>query len=318
MTLEIPLQNWEYQLLTWAQEPLKNQPLSVVFQADSAILEASYRYCDNLTRFHSRTFYMASSLLPYEKRRAARALYAFCRVTDDLVDNNPDPQAARQALEDWRSAVSHPNPLAYEPVAVAWADAQRRFQIPQGYADQLIQGVARDLHQKRYSTFADLAEYSYGVASTVGLMVMYIVGFRDEDAVPYAVKLGVALQMTNILRDVGEDWRNGRLYLPQDELDGFNLTESQIDRGQVDARWRAFMDFQIARNRQLYAESQMGIRLLNADGRFAIAAAADLYRAILKDIEHHDYDVFSRRSRVSTLGKLQRLPKIWWQSRVNA
>jgi phytoene synthase len=317
MTLEIPLQNWEYQLLTWAQEPLKNQSLSDGFHADSAILEASYRYCDDLTRVHSRTFHMASSLLPYEKRRAARALYAFCRVTDDLVDMSTDPESARLALEAWRTAVSQPNPLAYEPVAVAWADAQRRFQIPQGYADQLIEGVARDLNQKRYATFADLAEYSYGVASTVGLMVMYIVGFRDEDAVPYAVKLGVALQMTNILRDVGEDWRNGRLYLPQDELEGFNLNEAQIARGQVDARWRAFMDFQLARNRQLYAESQMGISLLNADGRFAIAAAASLYRAILEDIEQHDYDVFSRRSRVSTLGKLQRLPQIWWQSRMS-
>jgi phytoene synthase len=144
---------------------------------------------------------------------------------------------------------------------------------------------------------------------------MHIIGFAGSAAIPYAIKLGVALQLTNILRDVGEDWQAGRVYLPQEELAAFALTEADLAAGQVDARWRAFMQFQIERNRRLYAEAWPGIALLNRDGRFAIAAAAGLYQAILDDIEAHDYDVFNRRAQVSKWGKLSRLPGLWWQSR---
>jgi phytoene synthase len=199
-------------------------------------------------------------------------------------------------------------------VAVAWADTRARYEIPQGYGDQLLAGVSRDLVQTRYQTFDDLVTYAYGVASTVGLMSMHIIGFSNADAVAYAIKLGVALQITNILRDVAEDWQRGRVYLPQEELALFGLTEDDLDKGRVDNRWRRFMRFQIERNRQLYEEAWPGIALLNKDGRFAIAAAAELYRAILDDIEAHDYDVFSRRAHVSKWGKLRMLPGIWWRS----
>ena len=202
-----------------------------------------------------------------------------------------------------------------DPVAVAWADTRMRYQIPWRYAEQLIAGVAQDVEKNRYQTFDELAEYCYGVASTVGLMAMHIVGFQDSRALPYAVKLGVALQLTNILRDVGEDWRNGRLYLPQDELAQFELSEQDIAAGVVDDRWRALMRFQIARTRQLFDEALPGVALLDKDGRFAITAAAQLYRYILDDIEAHDYDVFQRRAHVTTGGKLRRLPAIWRLSR---
>jgi phytoene synthase len=242
-------------------------------------------------------------------------LYAFCRVTDNLVDENRPGSDPLRALAEWRDNVTMTHPPAHEPVALAWADTQARFAIPSGYAAQLIDGVGRDINQNRYATFAELAEYSYGVASTVGLMAMHIVGFASAHAVPYAVKLGVALQLTNILRDVADDWRAGRLYLPQDEMDAFGISTADFENGVVTERWRKFMRFQIDRNRQLYAESRDGIALLNPDGRFAIAAAADLYCAILDDIELNDYDVFSRRARVSSWGKVRRLPSIWWQSR---
>src|SRR5690606_9100966 len=134
-------------------------------------------------------------------------------------------------------------------------------------------------------------------------------------AVPYAIKLGVALQMTNILRDIAEDLRNGRVYLPQDELAAFGLTEGDLHRGRVTNAWRAFMRFQIERTHKLYDEAWPGVGMLNASGRMAIAAAADLYRGILDDIEAHDYDVFTRRAHVSTLSKLSKLPGIWWRSR---
>jgi len=127
--------------------------------------------------------------------------------------------------------------------------------------------------------------------------------------------LGVALQVTNILRDIQEDWEAGRLYLPAEELARFGLSEADIAAGVVDDRWRAFMNFQITRTRDLYREAYSGIALLDATGRFAIAACADLYRAILKDIEKHDHDVFSRRAHVSALGKLSMLPGIYTRSR---
>ncbi len=307
---------WESRLLMWAHEALENHSPREGIIADHAVLQAAYQDCDSLTRANSRTFYLASGLLPAEKRRATRALYAFCRVTDNIVDLSDNDVAAEAALATWRGIINSPTPPAHNRVALAWADAQARYDIPRGYAQQLIDGVARDLAQKRYATFADLAEYAYGVASTVGLMAMHVIGYAGDDALPYAVKLGVALQMTNILRDVAEDWRNGRVYLPQDELAAFGLSEDDIATGRLSPQWRDFMRFQIERNRRLYDESRAGIAMLNADGRFAISAAADLYRAILTDIEAHDCDVFTRRAHIGVGGKLRRMPGIWWRAKV--
>lgn len=307
---------WETRLLVTAREALDSQYLINHVQADSKTLDVAYKLCDEITYKSSRTFYMASSLLPYEKKRGARALYAFCRITDDIVDEPDSDLAYRQNnLDIWRKEIMAEVPPEDSLVCLAWADTQAKFNIPRGYATQLIDGCERDIAQTRYETFADLAEYSYGVASTVGLMAMHIIGFSGEVALPYALRLGVALQMTNILRDVAEDWRNERVYLPKEELEQFGLSEADIARGEVTDNWREFMKFQIERTRRLYTESLPGIAMLQSDGRFAIAAAAELYQAILTDIENHDYDVFSRRAHISTTGKLRRLPGIWWRSR---
>jgi len=142
-------------------------------------------------------------------------------------------------------------------------------------------------------------------------MSMHIIGFNGSDALPYAVKLGVALQLTNILRDVGEDWQKGRIYLPLREMAEFGLDDADIARGRVTPAWREFMHFQIERVHSLYESAWPGIAMLDQSGRFAIGAAASLYEAILDDIERHDYDVFSRRASVSAFGKLTRLPSIW-------
>lgn len=283
--------------------------------ADEETLDVAYAYCDEITAQHSRSFHLASSLLPLEKQRAVRALYAFCRISDDIIDQQADNTKVEDQMRMWQHNAFSNHPPTDDLAALAWADARQRYHIPVRYAEQLIEGVSRDLHQTRYQTFDDLATYCYSVASTVGLMSMHITGFSGPEAVPYAVKLGLALQLTNILRDVGEDWQRGRLYLPQEELADFDLSEAGIAAGVVDERWRRFMRFQIARNRQLYAEAWQGIQLLNQDGRFSIAAAAGLYRAILEDIEAHDYNVFNRRSYVSTWGKLKRLPQLWLKSR---
>ncbi len=215
----------------------------------------------------------------------------------------------------WRQHILAPQPNRDDLVAIAWADARLRYGIPQRYAEQLIEGVARDLRQVRYNTFDDLTTYAYGVASTVGLMSMHIIGFAGPEAIPYAIKLGVALQLTNILRDVGEDWRAGRIYLPREELEAFGVSEAGFAAATVDDRWQAFMRFQIERNRRLYAEAWPGISLLDPDGQLAIAAAAEFYEAILGDIERNDYDVFNRRAHVGGWGKLKQIPRIWWRSK---
>jgi 15-cis-phytoene synthase len=310
MTLQ--MHTWESSLLSLAQEDWSPaMALATEAVKDQALLAQAYEHCRRLTAAHSRSFYLASGLLPPPKRQAARALYAFCRTADDLVDRpNGDPQAALLA---WQRRVLSPHPPIHNLVAVAWADTRTRYHIPPSYSKQLLAGVGRDITQHRYQTFADLTTYAYGVASTVGLMSMHIVGFTSPQALPYAIKLGVALQLTNILRDVGEDWRAGRVYLPQDELAAFGLTEADLAAGRVDNRWRAFMQFQISRDRQLYTEAWPGIGLLNQDGRLAIAAAAALYQAILADIEAHDYDVFRRRAYVGAWDKLRQLVVLWWQ-----
>ncbi len=317
---------WEHTLLALAHEARTATSTQMHHSVDAQLLNRAYDYCDALTAVHSRSFHLASGLLPADKRRSVRALYAFCRVSDDTVDQadmvtgeattNPDNIDVRmQALAAWRRTSLSINPPPADLVSIAWADTRLRYHIPLRYAEQLLDGVAVDLYKSRYATFEELAAYSYGVASTVGLMSMHIIGFSGPEALPYAIKLGVALQLTNILRDVAEDWQRGRVYLPQSELDDFGVTEEDLAAGRLTDSWRAFMRFQIERNRRLYAESLPGITCLDAGGRFAITAAADLYAAILDDIEQHDYDVFSRRSYVSRWGKLRRLPAIWWRSR---
>jgi phytoene synthase len=274
-------------------------------------LNKAYQQVAATTASHSKSFYFASGLLPEEKRLAVRALYAFCRTVDDVVDEVESKKDRDFELNYWRNVVETASSPADDLVASAWADTLTRYHIPRHYALQLIDGVARDLSQWRYRTFDDLATYCYGVASTVGLMSMYIVGFKSQAAVPYAIKLGVALQMTNILRDVGEDYRNGRFYLPQDELVLYGLTESDIAEGCVTDNWRQFMKFHIKRTRQLYKDSWAGVKMLEREGRLAIGAASSLYEGILKDIEEHDYDVFSRRASLNAWEKLASLPSIW-------
>jgi len=304
---------WEHRLLEWAYQGIASQPMEDCIETDPLTMRQAYAQCATLTRTHSRTFYLASGLLPKEKREAVRALYAFCRVTDDLVDRATGD--AVRGLHDWRQRITRDCAESHDAIVLAWNHAQITYSIPRLYAEQLINGVARDLVQSRYATFDDLTAYCYGVASTVGLMSMHIIGFEQDAAIAYAVKLGVALQLTNILRDVAEDWAAGRLYLPLDELSAYGLTEADIATGRVDARWRAFMRFQIDRVHHLYAESLPGIAYLHPDGRFAINAAAELYRAILDDIEAHAMDNLRRRAYTSLWGKLRRLPGIWWRAR---
>ncbi len=305
--------NWENQLLALAgnvPHP-RNHPIFSYWAGDASLREA-YKQAGKITSQHSKSFYFASGLLPEEKRSAVRALYAFCRIVDDIVDESSDTARDVQ-LGYWRKVVETASFADHDLIAAAWADTSARYHIPRHYALQLIDGVARDLRQIRYQTFEELATYCYGVASTVGLMSMYIVGFRSHEAVPYAIKLGVALQMTNILRDVGEDYRNRRLYLPREELALYGIQESEIAEGRVTDHWRQFMKFQIERTRQLYKESWAGVQMLEREGQLAVGAASVFYQGILDQIEGNDYDVFSRRASLSAWGKIARLPALLWR-----
>jgi len=308
--------NWENQLLALAGHiPHPSTQPFFSYWAGDANLRTAYKQADVITVSHSKSFHFASGLLPEAKRSAVRALYAFCRTVDDIVDEVELKKDRDFELNYWRDIIQTASSSTDDLVAAAWADTLTRYSIPRHYALQLIDGVARDLSQSRYQTFDDLATYCYGVASTVGLMSMYIVGFKSHEAVPYAIKLGVALQMTNILRDVGEDFRNGRLYLPREELAFYGVGETDIAEGRVTENWRQFMKFQIDRTRQLYKDSWDGVKMLNREGQLAIGAASTFYSGILDDIEKHDYDVFSRRASLSAWGKISRVPGLWLKVR---
>jgi phytoene synthase len=250
--------------------------------------------------------------LPAEKRRSVWALYAFCRTTDDIVDNsNADPA---RALAQWVHQVRAPRPVPHDPVLVAWHDTRAQYQLQAELVDELLAGVAMDLTINRYTTFADLWLYCYRVASVVGLLSMGITG-AATGAIPYAIKLGVALQLTNILRDVGEDARRGRVYLPQEDLERFGLTADDILQNTYDERFRSMMQFQVERAHRLYAESWDGIALLEHDSRMGVAAAARIYQGILDSIVTNNYDAYTHRAHLTLREKLLRLPRIWWDVR---
>lgn len=267
-------------------------------------LEHSYRLCRDIAKAHSKTFYFASLFLSPEKRRAIWAVYAFCRTADDIVDSSSPPTDRLEAIEGWRARLLR----AYDrrpdhSLTVALADTAQRYAIPIQPALDLLTGAARDVTVRRYETYADLREYCYLVASTVGLMTAPILGY-EEGALSYGIALGRAMQMTNILRDVGEDSRMGRVYLPAEDLRRFNYTESSLFAGTIDRNFIELMRFQIARVRAMYDEAAPGIELLSPGSRYTVRLALLLYRRILDEIEHNGYDVFTRRAYVPTRTKI--------------
>jgi phytoene synthase len=277
-------------------------------------IEDAYKQTDRITRQHSKTFYLATALLPAEARRAIRALYAFCRATDDLVDNEG---ATLADVERWRAEVAKPSRAQRNPILLCWALVREQYGVDARYQNELIDGIAMDLSKRRHATWSELERYCYLVASTVGLLSMPIIGLargaRFEQAAPYAIQLGIALQLTNILRDVGEDAARGRVYLPQSDLARFGLRADDILHGVHDERFIALMKFEIARARELYEAALPGIALLSPAARPAVGAAALLYRAILDKIESIGYRVHAQRASTSGIGKLFMLPHILWK-----
>lgn len=281
----------------------------------SDYLGEAYALAREITRDASKSFYLSTLFLPRPKRRALQALYAFLRTTDNIVDDG-GAGATLATLEGWRIRSRRAVADQDHPVLLAWADTREHFGVPQALAEELIDGVAMDLTVTRYGTFEALQRYCYCVASTVGLMSMHIIGSVDGraetivEATPYAAQLGLAMQLTNILRDVGEDARVGRIYLPQDELRGAGYGEEELLAGMITPTFRALLDAQIARANALYEASLPGIALLHPESRFAIASAAAIYRGILPKIVANDYDVFTRRAHLNLREKLVLLPQV--------
>ncbi len=264
--------------------------------------------CAAIAREHGRTFYLASRFLPPGRRRAVLSAYAYCRIADDIVDAAPEtgPVQAEAALARWEAQLIEPD----DPVAVAFAETRARFRIPSRPARELVAGIRMDLSTDRYETWAALRTYCYRVAGTVGEMVAPIFGCRDAAALVHAAELGIAMQLTNILRDVGEDARLGRLYLPLDEIAAFGCDPEALLAGRPDAGFPDLMAFQIARARALYRSAHQGIRALAPSGRFTTLAASTLYSGILTEIERLDYAVFNTRAHVSSPRKMRALPGI--------
>jgi phytoene synthase len=287
-------------------------------RADDALTQArAFVLCEQITRAHSKTFFFSTAFLPQKKRRAIRAFYAFCRRTDDLVDESVN--RSPEALEAWRIAARRPACDQQDPVLLAWSLTRDEHAVPQRYVDELIDGCEMDLTVTRYATWEALRRYCYCVASTVGLISMHIIGLRPgADAAlaeRQAIELGIALQLTNILRDIGEDLARGRIYLPQEDLQKFRYSDDDLRGRVLDARFKALLRFEMDRADALYDGSIPGIRLLRADGRLAVGAAAILYRGILGKIHLNDYDVFNRRAHLTNSEKMQRLPGIYMQIR---
>lgn len=266
----------------------------------------AWQLCSAITREHGRTFYLASHFQTPPRRRALHAIYAFCRIADDIVDRAKTPSEAAAQLAAWEAQLDTP----VHPVAYAFAVTREIYGIPVAPARDLIAGIRSDLQPEPFETWDDLRHYCYCVAGTVGLLTAPVLGCSRESALPCAVELGIAMQLTNILRDVGEDARQQRVYLPLADLAAFGCTPESLLAGRPAGRFQELMAFEIARARSLYVSARPGIAALSPAGQMTTLAASRLYASILTRIEELDYDVLSTRATVHTRRKLGALPAV--------
>ncbi len=268
-------------------------------------LSHSYRYCETLTRREAGNFYPAFRLLPRAQRLSMCALYAFMRIADDLSDEPGAIDAKRAALARWRAGLDDALRGCFaHPAHEALADTVRKHGIPDDYLHAVIDGVEMDLEPVRFATFEELKRYCYRVASVVGLASIHVWGFSNPKAKSHAENAGLAFQLTNILRDLGEDAARGRVYLPQEDLNRFGYSEEKLMRGERDAAFRELMRFEVNRARSCYEAARPLAGLLAPAGRAVYSVMAKTYASLLRAIEAADYDVFRTRVRVSSWRKL--------------
>jgi 15-cis-phytoene synthase len=278
-------------------------------------LEADYARCALITREASSNFYYAFMLLPADRRSALYAVYAFCRFVDDIADEysarEPQKLLARWRLELNRVYDGEPT----RPVSRALADSARRFAIPRRYFEEVIDGVEMDLSRTRYRTFDALRLYCYRVASAVGLICIEIFGYSDPAARVYAENLGIAFQLTNILRDVSEDAARGRIYIPVDDLARFGVTEDEIIGGVHSPRFERLMEFEANRARSFFSAAERAMPPQDRPTLLTAEAMRLIYDALLRRIVASNYRVFDRRHRLSAPRKLYLVGRAWASSR---
>mmetsp|Transcript_24469 Transcript_24469/g.73432 ORF Transcript_24469/g.73432 Transcript_24469/m.73432 type:complete len:435 (+) Transcript_24469:178-1482(+) len=309
-----------------AEEVPKPAPALPTAQTKELALADAYKRCGEITKIFSKTFYFGTTFFSEEKKKAVWAIYVWCRRTDDIVDSPLaamlGPERMEADLDEWKQRLD--KCWAQDPtdtLDLALSDAKKRYPDLdiQPYYD-MIDGMLMDtpghgLFQDRYATWDELYTYCYRVAGTVGLMVLPVLGaakgYTMADATPPGLALGIAFQITNILRDVGEDALRGRIYLPKEDMDRFGVSEKQILDGIVDDNYRDLMKFEIERAEAYYREAETGIPMLAPEARLAIASSLRVYRGILRRLEENDYDNFRKRAYTTKLEKFLYLPEAW-------
>ena len=286
-------------------------------------LEDAYEICRKETQKWAKTFYLGTLLLPYEKRRAIWAIYVWCRRTDELMDSPESLKKSEEELSDNLNLWEENTKNIFKGIIQTDLDAvlvdtlEKYPQTITPYLD-MIEGQRMDLTKFRYNNFDELKLYCYRVAGTVGLMTQNVMGIdafyeaaswiEVPDISEAAIALGIANQLTNILRDVGEDRQRGRIYLPLDEVKQFGYSEEELLRGVINTQWKNLMAFQLNRAREWFKNSEEGIKWLSADARWPVWTSLRLYRKILNSIESLDYDVFNNRAYVNKTVKAFEIP----------
>jgi phytoene synthase len=303
---------------------------SSIRAVDSAEVVASYVECRRIARAAASNFYYAFFLLQQPKRDALCALYAFMRLVDDVSDTAGELAEKQRALARWRAALDAAleGDTTVDSILPAFADTVRRYAIPPRYLRDLISGAEMDLTITSYATFDRLREYCYRVAGTVGLTCLYVFGFRDPRAPDLAEKLGIAFQLTNILRDLSRDFQMGRIYLPQEDWERFGCRAEDLARITAEGSQRhhervppaleELLRFEAERAWRFYEEGAALVPLVNPESRAALWALVRIYSGLLRKIEAQGYDVFSSRAQLSAaekMGILVRARLGWWSEK---
>jgi len=278
--------------------------------ATNVQLEESYKFCERVARQQAKNFYYSFLLLSAPQRRAMCAIYAFMRYCDDLSDAEDIPDRAA-SIARWRSDLESalaghffPEVSAEHALWPAFADAVDRYRIPHQYFYDMIDGVSSDLEPRRIQKFEELYDYCYHVASVVGLTVVHIFGFDSEDALPLAEKCGIAFQLTNILRDVREDAENGRVYLPEEDVERFQVSLQDLKAQSASPKLRALLAFEADRAREYYREYSPLIAMVKPGSRASLRALIGIYSRLLDRIAGSEYEVLAQRIRVPTWEKI--------------
>nr|QED90244.1 phytoene synthase [Eschscholzia californica] len=293
----------------------------IIVPGTLSLLNEAYDRCREVCAEYAKTFYLGTLLMTPERRKAIWAIYVWCRRTDELVDGPNASHITPRALDRWESRLEDVfEGRAYDMLDAALSDTVARFPVDIQPFRDMIEGMRMDLRKSRYKNFDELYLYCYYVAGTVGLMSVPVMGIEPESQATTesiysaALALGIANQLTNILRDVGEDARRGRVYLPQDELAQAGLSDEDIFAGKVTDKWRSFMKKQIQRARMFFDEAEKGVTQLSSASRWPVWASLLLYRQILDEIEANDYNNFTKRAYVSKVKKIVALPVAYARS----